>query len=70
MTNADGHTVVMNRRGGEFAIVSNTGRERERFPVIYGAHILVKDGQAIEPGDLLATWTRSPRRSSRRSVER
>jgi len=31
--------VVMNRRGGEIAIVSDTGRERERFPVIYGAHI-------------------------------
>ena len=40
--------VVMNRRGGEFAIVSETGRERERFPVIYGAHILVKDGQEVE----------------------
>jgi DNA-directed RNA polymerase subunit beta' len=56
VTNADGHNVVMNRRGGEFAIVGKTGRERERFPVIYGAHILVKEGQSIEPGDLLATW--------------
>jgi DNA-directed RNA polymerase subunit beta' len=56
VTNADGHNVVMNRRGGEFAIIGKTGRERERFPVIYGAHILVKEGQSIEPGDLLATW--------------
>ena len=48
--------VVMNRRGGEFSIVSETGRERERFPVIYGTHILVKNGQHVEPGDLLATW--------------
>jgi len=56
VTNAEGHNVVMNRRGGEFAIVGNTGRERERFPVIYGAHILVKEGQEVEPGDLLATW--------------
>jgi DNA-directed RNA polymerase subunit beta' len=56
VTNADGHNVVMNRRGGEFAVVGKTGRERERFPVIYGAHILVKEGQSIEPGDLLATW--------------
>jgi DNA-directed RNA polymerase subunit beta' len=56
VTNADGNAVVMNRRGGEFAIVGNTGRERERFPVIYGAHILVEEGQAVEPGDLLATW--------------
>jgi DNA-directed RNA polymerase subunit beta' len=56
VTNADGHKVVMNRRGGEFAIVGKTGRERERFPVIYGARILVSEGQKVEPGELLATW--------------
>jgi DNA-directed RNA polymerase subunit beta' len=56
VTNADGHKVVMNRRGGEFAIVSATGRERERFPVIYGARILVQEDQGVEPGELLATW--------------
>ncbi|MCG6912048.1 MAG: DNA-directed RNA polymerase subunit beta' [Deltaproteobacteria bacterium] len=54
--NAEGHYVVMNRRGGEFAIVGDKGREHERFPVIYGAHINVRDGQAIEPGELLASW--------------
>ncbi len=48
--------VVMNRRGGEIAIVSDTGREREKFPVIYGAHIEVKDGDKVKVGDLLATW--------------
>ncbi len=48
--------VVMNRRGGEFAIISDTGRERERFPVIYGAHLVVKDGDKVKTGDLLATW--------------
>jgi DNA-directed RNA polymerase subunit beta' len=56
VTNAEGHKVVMNRRGGEFAIVGKTGRERERFPVIYGARILVNEKQSVEPGDLLATW--------------
>jgi DNA-directed RNA polymerase subunit beta' len=54
--NAENKNVVMNRRGGEFAIVSDTGRERERFPVIYGAHIVVNDGDRVQPGDLLATW--------------
>jgi DNA-directed RNA polymerase subunit beta' len=54
--NAEDQLVVMNRRGGEFAIVSDTGRERERFPVIYGAHLTVEDGQKVNPGDLLATW--------------
>jgi DNA-directed RNA polymerase subunit beta' len=48
--------VVMNRRGGEFAIIGSTGRELERFPVIYGAHIHVNDGDAVNAGDLLASW--------------
>ncbi len=54
--NADNELIVMNRRGGEFAIVNETGRERERFPVIYGAHIVVQEGQTVKPGDLLAPW--------------
>jgi DNA-directed RNA polymerase subunit beta' len=48
--------VVMNRRGGEFAIIGSTGRELDRFPVIYGAHIHVNDGDAVNAGDLLASW--------------
>ncbi len=48
--------VVMNRRGGEIAIIGDTGRERERFPIIYGAHIEIKDGSKVKAGDLLVTW--------------
>ncbi len=54
--NAENKNVVMNRRGGEFAIISETGRERERYPVIYGALLLVEDGKVVRVGDLLATW--------------
>jgi DNA-directed RNA polymerase subunit beta' len=54
--NAENQIVVMNRRGGEFSIVGNTGRERERHPVIYGAHLIVEDGQAVKAGDTLAVW--------------
>ncbi|MBW2641830.1 MAG: DNA-directed RNA polymerase subunit beta' [Deltaproteobacteria bacterium] len=53
----DGNVVVvMNRRGGEIAIISDSGREREKFSVIYGAHIEVKDGDRVKADDLLATW--------------
>ena len=48
--------VVMNRQGGEIAIIGEIGRERERFPVIYGAHLVLKDGAEVKEGDLLATW--------------
>ena len=54
--NAENKLVVMNRRGAEFAIAGETGREMERYPVIYGAHLLVGDGQKVKAGDLLATW--------------
>ncbi len=54
--NAENHNVVMNRRGGELYTVSENNREQERFPVIYGAHLLVDDGSKISNGEFLATW--------------
>ena len=53
--NSEKHKVVMNRRGGKFTI-SEGERELESFPVIYGAHLQVKDGQKVKADDLLATW--------------
>ena len=46
----------MDRRGGEFTIMSKSGKEVEKCPVIYGANITVKEGQSVKAGDLLATW--------------
>jgi DNA-directed RNA polymerase subunit beta' len=54
--NSEGQLVVMNRRGGKFTIISKAGRELETFPVIYGAHIQVKNSAKVKAGDLLATW--------------
>lgn len=51
----NGELVVMNRNG-EIAIISPNGRERERYPVIYGAHLFGKDGDSVNPGDLIAIW--------------
>ncbi len=53
--NSEKHQVVMNRRGGKFTI-SDGERELESFPVIYGAHLQVKDGQKVKADDMLATW--------------
>jgi DNA-directed RNA polymerase subunit beta' len=52
---ADGTLVVMNRNG-EVVIVDDSGRERERYQVIYGAKLLLKEGQKVEPGSLIAEW--------------
>ncbi len=53
--NPAGWQVVLNRNG-EIVIVAPDGRERERFPVIYGAELVVEEGQEIEAGEKLAQW--------------
>ncbi|MCD6320536.1 MAG: DNA-directed RNA polymerase subunit beta' [Candidatus Desulfofervidaceae bacterium] len=50
----EGDLVVMNRNG-EIAILE-AERERERYPVIYGARLKVRDGEEVKPGQLLAEW--------------
>jgi DNA-directed RNA polymerase subunit beta' len=56
VTDAKNKLIVMNRKGGEFSILSEKGRELERFPVIYGAELAVADGQKVVADDLLAVW--------------
>jgi DNA-directed RNA polymerase subunit beta' len=54
--NSEGALVAMNRRGGKIVLMSDSGRELESFPVIYGAHLNIRDGQKVKPGDQLAIW--------------
>ena len=51
----DGTLVVMNRTGS-LVVQDEKGRDRERYPVVYGAHLRVSDGQAVEPGQVLVEW--------------
>jgi DNA-directed RNA polymerase subunit beta' len=54
--NDKGRMVVMNRNGS-IGILGAEGRgERERYPVNYGAQLLVDDGQMADPGTILADW--------------
>jgi DNA-directed RNA polymerase subunit beta' len=55
-TVAKGNQFVVMSRHGELAIVDENGRERERYPVIYGAYLKVKDGQQVDKNTLLAEW--------------
>jgi DNA-directed RNA polymerase subunit beta' len=43
-------------RSGEIAIVDDTGRERERHKVPYGATLTVEDGAKVKAGQQLANW--------------
>ena len=55
VTNKSGKMTILSRNG-EIAIVDNSGRERERFKLVYGSILNVKDGDAIKKGDVLAEW--------------
>ncbi|HXE81538.1 MAG TPA: DNA-directed RNA polymerase subunit beta', partial [Vicinamibacterales bacterium] len=47
--------IVMNRTGS-VVIQDEKGRDRERYPVVYGARLRVRDGQKVEAGQLLLEW--------------
>ncbi len=55
VTRRDGSIIAMNRNG-EIAILDDEGREREKYPVAYGAVLLVADGSRVEAGQSLARW--------------
>jgi DNA-directed RNA polymerase subunit beta' len=53
--NKEGDLVVMNR-SGQILVVDEKGRERERYPLVYGAKLKVKDGQKIDSGHTFVEW--------------
>ena len=53
--NRDSEWVVLNRNG-EIAILDKEGRERKRYPLIYGTRVKVGDGQKVSEKQLIAEW--------------
>ncbi|MDR3492452.1 MAG: DNA-directed RNA polymerase subunit beta' [Gammaproteobacteria bacterium] len=43
-------------RSGEFAVVDEHGRERERYKIPYGAELSVADGSKVDAGQIVANW--------------
>ncbi len=50
-----GDYVVINRNG-KLLIVDPKGRELERYALTYGSHLLVREGEAVEPGQAVVEW--------------
>jgi len=50
-----GDWVVM-VRNGKVAVIDETGREREKYPVVYGGKIKVQDGGKVEIGQKFVEW--------------
>jgi DNA-directed RNA polymerase subunit beta' len=48
--------LITTSRSGELAVVDEFGRERERYKVPYGATLSVDDGEAVQAGQLVASW--------------
>ncbi|MBU6468724.1 MAG: DNA-directed RNA polymerase subunit beta' [Betaproteobacteria bacterium] len=55
VTNARQEQIVISR-GGEVIITEESGRERERHKVPYGATLLIQDGHKVKAGQVLANW--------------
>jgi DNA-directed RNA polymerase subunit beta' len=53
--NRDGKLTVMNRNG-EAILIDESGRERERFKLVYGAVLSFKDGEKVTKGATVAEW--------------
>src|SRR5437764_486824 len=53
--NAKGELIAMNRNG-ILAIIDEKGREKERYPVVYGAKVLFDDGAPVKANQILLEW--------------
>jgi DNA-directed RNA polymerase subunit beta' len=47
--------IVMNRNGN-IIVRDDKGHDRERYQVVYGAHLKVKDGAPVDVGQVLVEW--------------
>jgi DNA-directed RNA polymerase subunit beta' len=55
VSNARNEKVVISRNS-EFLIEDESGREKEKHKVPYGATLLVSDGSSIKAGEIMSTW--------------
>ena len=53
--NEKGELIAMNRTG-IIAVVDDKNREKERYPVVYGAKILIDDGDPVKTNQILLEW--------------
>ncbi len=55
ITNSEKKIVVVSR-SGSISVLDESGREKERYRIGYGAFITVKDGGKVKSGHVLANW--------------
>src|SRR5204862_425818 len=55
-THKEGGQLIVMNRNGSIVVKDEKGRDRERYPIVYGARLKVKDGQKVEQGQTLGEW--------------
>ena len=55
VTNSRNELIAISR-SGEVVIHDDNGRERERHKAPYGATLLIRDGEVVKAGQVLAAW--------------
>jgi DNA-directed RNA polymerase subunit beta' len=55
-THKEGGQLIVMNRNGSLIVKDEKGRERERYPVVYGARLKVKDGQKVDQSQVLVEW--------------
>jgi DNA-directed RNA polymerase subunit beta' len=53
---ASGKSLIVMNRSGSINVVDDKGVVRERYSVVYGAHLKVRDGQHVDKGHVLVEW--------------
>jgi DNA-directed RNA polymerase subunit beta' len=55
-THKEGGQLIVMNRNGSLVVKDEKGRDRERYPIVYGARLKVKDGQKVDQGQTLVEW--------------
>jgi DNA-directed RNA polymerase subunit beta' len=55
-THKEGGQLIVMNRNGSLVIKDEKGRDRERYPIVYGARLKVRDGQKVEQGQVIVEW--------------
>jgi DNA-directed RNA polymerase subunit beta' len=55
-THKEGGQLIVMNRNGSLVVQDDKGRDRERYPIVYGARLKVRDGQKVEQGQILVEW--------------
>jgi DNA-directed RNA polymerase subunit beta' len=55
-THKEGGQLIVMNRSGSLVIKDEKGRDRERYSIVYGARLKVKDGQKVDQGQVIVEW--------------